>query len=87
MIFRSSDQVDELSHLRLISRLMEELKKVNIIALLSKMVLDNVVNRRLEHKRVVDSDKPDFMVLVPAWLPSTGDGSIHNIVGNEEERL
>ena len=52
---------------------MEELEKVNIIALLSKMTLDEVVNRRLEHERVVDGDESDFRVLVPAWLPSTGD--------------
>jgi len=87
MIFGGSDQVDELSHLRLISRLVKELEEVNIIALLSKMILDEVVNRRLEHERVVDSDEPDFGILVPAGLPPTGDGRIHDIVGNEEERL
>ena len=87
MIFGGSNQVDELSHLCLISRLVEELEKVNVIALLSKMILDEVVNRRLKHERVVYRDEPDFRVLVPAWLPSTGDGSIHDIVGDEEERL
>lgn len=73
MIFGSGDQVDELSHLRLISCLVEELKKVNIIALLSKMTFDEVVNRRLKHERVIDSDEPNFRVLVPTRLPSTGD--------------
>jgi hypothetical protein len=87
VIFRGSNQVDELSHFRLISRLVEELEEVDIIALLSKVTLDEVVNRRLEHERVVDSDEPDFRVLVPAWLPSAGDGRIHDIVGNKEERL
>ena len=87
MIFGGGDQVDELSHLRLISRLVEELEEVNIIALLSKMILDKVVNRRLEHERVVDSDEPDFGILVPARLPPAGDGRVHDIVGNEEERL
>jgi hypothetical protein len=87
MIFGGSNQIDELPHLGLVSRLVEEFKKVNVIALLSKMVLDEVINCRLEHERVVDRNEPDFRVLVPAWLPSTGNGSIHNIVGNEEERL
>jgi len=87
VIFGGSDQVDELSHLRLITRLVEELEEVNIIALLSEMILDEVINRRLEHERVVDSDYPDFGVLVPARLPPTGDGRVHDIVRNEEERL
>ena len=87
MILGGSNQVDELSHLRLISRLVEEFKEVNVIGFLSKMTLDKVVNRRLEHERVVYRDEPDLRVLVPAWLPSTGDGSIHDIVGDEEERL
>jgi hypothetical protein len=86
-IFGGSDQVDELPHLRLISRLVEEFEEVNVIALLPKMTLDEVVNRGLEHERVVDSDEPDFGVLVPARLPSTGDGRVHDIIGNEEERL
>lgn len=87
MIFGSSNQVDELSHLCLISRLVEELEEVNVIALLSEMALDEMVNRRLEHERVVDSDEPDFRFLVPTRLSSTSEGSIHDIVGNEEERL
>lgn len=87
MILGGSNQVDELSHLRLIGRLVKEFKEVNVIGLLSKMTLDKVVNRRLKHERVVDRDEPYFRVLVPAWLPSAGDGSIHDIVGDEEERL
>ena len=87
MIFGGGNQVDELSHLRLISRLVEELEKVDIIALLSKMTLNEMVNRRLEHERIVDCDEPDFRILVPARLPSAGDGRIHDIVGNEEKRL
>jgi len=66
---------------------MEEFEKVDIIALLSKVTLDEVVNRGLEHERVVDSDEPDFRVLVPTWLSPAGDGRIHDIVGDEEERL
>ena len=87
VIFGGSNQVDELSHLRLVSRLVEELEKVNVIALLSKIILDEVVNRGLEHERVINRDEPDFRVLIPAWLPSTGDGGIHDIVRDEEERL
>ena len=87
MIFGGGDQVDELSHLRLVSRLMEKLEEVNIVALLSKMTLDKVVNRRLEHERVVYGDDPDFRVLVPARLPPTGDGRVHDIVGYKEKRL
>ena len=87
MIFGGSYQVDELPHLRLISRLVEKLEEVNIIALLFEMTLDEVVNRRLEHERVVDGDDPHPRVLVPTWLPSAGDRSIHDIVGDEEERL
>jgi len=87
MIFGSSDQVDELPHLRLISCLVKEFKEVNIVALLSKMTLDEVINCRLKHERVIDSDEPNFRVLVPTWLPSAGDGRIHDIVGNKEERL
>ena len=87
VIFGGSDQVDELSHLRLISRFVEELEKVNIIALLSEMTLDEVVNRRFEHERVVDSDEPDFRFLIPARLSSTSEGSIHDIIGNEKECL
>ena len=87
MIFGGSDQVDELSHLRLISCLVEELEEVNVIALLFEVILDEVVNRRLEHECVVYSDKSDIGVLVPAGLPPTGDGRVHDVVGNEEERL
>lgn len=87
MLFGSSDQVNKLSHLRLVSCLVEELEEVNIIALLSKMALDEVVNRRLEHERVVDGDESDFSVLIPARLPSAGDGRIHDIIRNKEVRL
>lgn len=80
MIFGGSDQVDELSHLRLISRFVEELDKVDIITLLSEIGLDEVVNRRFEHEGVVDSDKPDLRLLIPARLSSTSEGSIHDII-------
>ena len=87
VIFGGSNQVDELTHFRLISRLVEEFEEVNIIALLSEISFDEMVDRRLEHERIVDSDESNFRVLVPAWLPSASDGSVHDIVGNEEESL
>jgi hypothetical protein len=69
------------------SRLVEELYDVNVIALLSEMILDEVVNRRFKHKRVVYSDEPDFGLLVPARLPPAGIRRIHDIIGDEEEGL
>ena len=66
---------------------MEELEEMNVIALLPEIVLDEMVNGRLEHERVVYSDEPDFRFLVPAWLSSAGERSIHNIIRNEEEGL
>ena len=87
MIFRGGDQVDELPHLCLITCLVEELEKVNVITLLPKMVLDKMVDGRLEHERIVYSDEPDFRFLVPAWLSSAGERRIHDIVRNEEEGL
>jgi hypothetical protein len=51
------------------------------------MTLDEVVNRGLKHECVVYRDHPDFGLLIPTRLTSTGEWGIHDIVRDEEERL
>ena len=87
MVFGGSNQVDELPDFSLMTRLVEEFDKVDIIVLFSEMMLDEMVNRSLEQERIIYRDETDFRLLVPAWLSSTGDRRVHDIVGNEEERL
>lgn len=87
MVFGGSNQVDELSDFSLMTRLVEEFDDVDVIVLLSEMILDEMVNRSLEQERIIYRDKTDFGLLVPAWLSSASDRRVHDIVGNEEERL
>ena len=51
------------------------------------MLLEEVVDGALEHEGVVNGDEVDALNTEPTGLSSTGDGLIHHVVGNEEERL
>jgi hypothetical protein len=46
-----------------------------------------MVDGGFEQECVVDSDIPDAVVFVPAWLSSASEGLVHNVIGNEEEGL
>ncbi len=87
LVLRSSDQIDELPHLRLERRLQEELQNINIVALPAEMLLEKVIDRSLEHERVVYGDLADFGDAVPAGLASARDGRVHHVVRDEEEGL
>ncbi len=68
LVLRSSDQINQLPHLRLERRL-QELQDVHIVALPAEMPLE-VIDRSLQHERVVDGDLADFGDAVPAGLAS-----------------
>ncbi len=73
LVLRCSDQIDELPHLRLERRLQEELQNIQIVALPAERLLEEIVDRRLEHERVVDGDLFDFGDALPAGLATTRD--------------
>jgi len=116
VVLRGGEEVDELAHLGLerglaintrlsldpsATHLEEELENVNVVRLLSEVLLEQVIDRCLEHERVVDGDVADVGLrvstgqdcdgvtydAVPARVASAGDARIHHIVRNEEVGL
>jgi hypothetical protein len=51
------------------------------------MLLEQLVDGRLDEERVVDGDGAHVLHLVPARLPAARDGAVHEIVAHEEKRL
>jgi hypothetical protein len=51
------------------------------------MGLEQMIYSSFKHECVIDSNIADTILFVPAWLSSTGNGLVHYIVRDEEERL
>lgn len=51
------------------------------------MGLEQMIDSGLKHKCVVDSNIADAAQFIPAWLSSTRNRLIHNIIGDKEECL
>ena len=66
---------------------MEDLEEVDVVRLCAEVLLEEEVDRALEHERVVDCNVRDALDTVPARLPAAGDGLVHHVVRDEEERL
>ena len=51
------------------------------------MRLEQMIDSGFKHERVVDGNIADAILLVPAWLPSTGNGLVHDVIRDKEEGL
>ena len=80
-------EVQQLSKLSLECCLVEELEKVHVVRLGAEVALQELVDRRLNQKRVVDGNEPNAVLLVPARLTPAGDGAVHDVICDEEEGL
>lgn len=87
VVLGGGDQITELTELGLPSGLVEELDQVDIGGVGAEALLQDEVDGRLEHESVVDSDKADTLVAVPAGLATAGDGAVHNVIADQEESL
>ncbi len=52
-----------------------------------EMLTEEDVDGGFEHEGVVDGDHADFWEFVPAGLTAAGLGTVHHVVGDEEEGL
>ena len=66
---------------------MEDLEEVNVARVLAEVLLEEEVDGALEHEGVVDGDVVHALDAVPAGLTAAGDGLVHHVVRDEEERL
>lgn len=87
MILRGSNEVDELSHLSLIRRFVEQFYQVYIIRLAPEMHFEEVVDGGLQHERIVDCYQTNMWIAIPAGLRTASDGAIHKIVSDEKITL
>lgn len=86
-ILRGGDKVDELAHLGLVGRLVEDVEEIGVVRLRAEVGFEQMVDGALEHEGVVHRDQTDLGLLVPAGLSSAGDGSVHHVVRDEEVSL
>jgi hypothetical protein len=63
---------------------MEQLKQIHVVLFLSEVLLEEVVDGRFEHERVVDGDVANFLDLVPTRLTSSRYRLVHHVVRDEE---
>lgn len=87
LILGGGDQVTELTQLSLPSSLMEEIDEVGVGGVRAEVLLKNDINRRFEQEGIVNGDQTDTFLTVPAWLTTTGDRAVHNVVADQEESL
>lgn len=66
---------------------MEELEEVHVVWLGAEVLLEEEVDRALEHERVVDHDVAHALDAVPARLAAARYRLVHHVVRHEEERL
>ena len=87
LVLGGSDQVTELTQLSLPSCLVEEIDEVGVGGVRAEVLLKNDINRRFEQEGIVNGDQTDTFLTVPAWLTTTGDRAVHNVVADQEESL
>lgn len=87
IVLGGGDQITELTELGLPGGLVEELDQVDIGGVGAEALLQDEVDGRLQHESVVDRDKADTLVAVPAGLATASDGAVHNVIADQEESL
>jgi hypothetical protein len=65
----------------------EQFHKLNVVVGLLEVLLQKDVDARLENEGIVDGNHTNTFALVPTRLSTTGNGSIHDIIRNQEEGL
>lgn len=81
------DHVNKLPHLRLVCRVMKKLQYINIIALVSKVRSQKVVQSGFENHCIVKRDVACIVDTVPAWVATSCDALVHKVIRYEEEGL
>ena len=66
---------------------MEDVEEIDVVRLGAEVLLEEEVNGALEHEGVVDRDVVHALDAIPAGLAAAGDGLVHHVVRDEEERL
>jgi hypothetical protein len=65
----------------------KELDQADIGRMLAEVLLEEIVDACLKHEGIVDCNQVNSFNAVPAWLTTTRDTRVHEIVGDQEERL
>jgi len=63
IVLGGSDQVEKLTQLGLISRLMEEFHELNVVVGLLEVLLQEEVDGRLENESVIDSHQANLFLI------------------------
>lgn len=87
MVLGGGDQIAELTELGLPGGLVEELDEIDVGGVGAEALLQDEVDGRLQHESVVDGDKADTLLAVPAGLATASDRAVHNIIADQEESL
>ncbi|KAB8360673.1 hypothetical protein FH972_024410 [Carpinus fangiana] len=87
VIFGSGQEIAGLAALGLEGDFVEELDNVDVVWVLAKVFLEDKVDGRFEHERIIDGNHADSIGAVPTRLATSGDGSVHHVVGHKEEGL
>ena len=70
--------------LKIMTHLMECIKKVDVVRFRAEMLLEEPVDSTLEHEGVINSDIANSRNAVPTWLATPSNRTIHHIIGNKE---
>lgn len=87
VVLGRGDQVAQLAQLRLPGDLVEQLHEVNVGRVRAELLLQDVVDRGLEHEGVVDRNHAHSLLPVPAGLTTARDRAVHDVVRDQEEGL
>lgn len=66
---------------------MEELDDIDVGGVRAEALLQDEVDSPLQHEGVVDGDQTNTLVTVPAGQATTGNGTVHKIIADQEEGL
>lgn len=66
---------------------MEEFDKIDVRRMLAEMLFEDDVDRRFEHKGIINSYHANIRLAEPTRLSTTGMRGVHYIIRYEEESL
>lgn len=66
---------------------MEKFNEIDVVVGIAEVLLQEVVDAGFKQESVVDSNHTNTILAEPAWLTTTSDGGIHNIIRDQKEGL